>query len=105
MSETPQSGSVNSKFSPPVNSSLLLTLVLSGFAEYMAAYTAREAHAQAKPTFGANTSSSHEPRKTVSVRLFLFCPLFCVRTDLLSGLYPEEGARSLFSSEEICPVS
>ncbi|KAK0244875.1 hypothetical protein EDD85DRAFT_946183 [Armillaria nabsnona] len=49
MIKTPQSGSVNS------------------FAEYMAAYSVREAHAKVKPTFRANTSSPHEPHKTVSI--------------------------------------
>lgn len=105
MIKTPQSSGVNSKFSPSGSSLLLLTLVFSGFADYMAAYTACEARKKAKPTSGANTSSPREPRKTVFISLLLLCPLFCVRTTLLSGFYPEEGTRSPFSSEEICPVS
>ncbi|KAK0224672.1 hypothetical protein EDD85DRAFT_795715 [Armillaria nabsnona] len=51
MIKTPQSGSVNS------------------FAEYMVAYSAHEAHAKVKPTFGANTLSPREPCKTVSVSI------------------------------------
>ncbi|KAK0235566.1 hypothetical protein EDD85DRAFT_792383 [Armillaria nabsnona] len=48
---TPQSGGVNS------------------FAEYMAAYSAREARSKAKPTSGANNLSPREPCKTVSISL------------------------------------
>ncbi len=104
MIKTPQSGGVNSKSLPSGSPSPLLTLVFSGFAEYMAAYTAHKAHSKAKPTSGLTTSSLCKPCKTVSVSLFFFCPLFHVRTDLLSGLYPEEGACSPFS-KGICPVS